>query len=534
MTGISLWGGDADPRCLLEALLETAATRPDAIAVVDGDREFSYAHLVGWARDIADLLAKHGVAAEDRVGVTGPRGAEVVAAMLGAAFLGAAYVPLDPEYPVRRLAHMLADSGASVLLHTGEVADLESSAVRVPIPGPEDSQPHRPGDGWQPVACRPDLPFYVIYTSGSTGWPKGVAIPHSCLDNMVEWQAAHSPAPDLRTGQFAPLNFDVSFQEVLGSLRGAGTVVIVPERLRREPVQLLAWLAENRIERLFLPYVALQMLAVAVAAEPDLDGLRLRELNTAGEQVVCSQQIRAMFERLPQARLVNHYGQSESAMVTSHILPAAVQDWPTLPPIGVPLPGCELLIDPTGKEESNVGELLVAGLPVSLGYLNRPELNEERYRTVEPTPYGHERVFRTGDLVRIEDGVVQFLSRLDSDVKIRGIRVNLLEVDVQLLGRPGVDGAACVVVESASGLKSLRAAVTASTDGPEPDLPAILAHLREVLPEVSVPLTITVLPALPRTPSGKTDRDAVANLITEDIARRRATEAANRAGGSRA
>ncbi|WP_406205850.1 AMP-binding protein [Kitasatospora sp. NBC_01560] len=532
MSDLSLWGGAADPRCLLDALLETAREQPDAIAVVDGDRTVSYAELVGWARDIAALLAGHGVTAEDRVGVTGPRGAEVVAAMLGTAALGAVYVPLDPEYPVRRLAHMLSDSGAAVLLHTGTVPALESTAVRVPIPGPEGSRPYRAGDAWRPVECRPDLPFYVIYTSGSTGWPKGVAIPHSCLDNMAEWQAAHSPRPDLRTAQFAPLNFDVSFQEVLGSLRGGGTVVIVPERLRREPVQLLAWLIEHRIERLFLPYVALQMLAVAVGAAADVTGLRLREVNTAGEQVVCTQQIRAMFERLPGARLVNHYGQSESAMVTSHILPAAVGDWPTLPPIGVPLPGCELLVDPAGQDEPGVGELLVAGLPVSLGYLNRPELNEERFRTVDPTPQGHTRVFRTGDLVRIRDGVVQFLNRLDSDVKIRGIRVNLLEVDVQLLGRPGVDGAACVVVESASGVRSLRAAVTASADGPEPDLPAALAHLRDVLPDVSVPLSLTVLPELPRTPSGKTDRDAVARLITEDIRRRRAAGAAGRPGGS--
>jgi amino acid adenylation domain-containing protein len=525
MTELSLWGGDAAPRCLFDALPATVADRPDAVAVVDGEREVTYAQLLGWARHIAALLAERGVTEEAPVAVTGPRSAEVVAAMLGITLLGGVYVPLDPEYPVRRLAHMLDDSGAKVLLHTGKVPDLETRAERLEIPGPEAAVAADRPAGPQPVPCRPGLPFYVIYTSGSTGWPKGVAIPHSCLDNMAEWQAAHSPRPDLRTAQFAPLNFDVSFQEILGSLRGGGTVVIVPERLRREPVQLLAWLIENRIERLFLPYVALQMLAVAAAAAPSLDGLRLRELNTAGEQVLATQQIRAMFRRLPEARLVNHYGQSESAMVTSHILPSDVDEWPELPPIGVPLPGCELLLDPEDQDTPGVGELLVAGLPVSLGYLNRPELNKERYLTVDPTPRGHTRVFRTGDLVRFDGGVVHFLARLDSDVKIRGIRVNLVEVDAQLLSRPGVDGAACVVMESVPGVRTLRAAVTAAEDGPAPDLPAIQEHLRQVLPEASLPLSLTVLPELPRTPSGKTDRDAVAALIAEDLKARRAASA---------
>jgi acyl-coenzyme A synthetase/AMP-(fatty) acid ligase len=228
-----------------------------------------------------------------------------------------------------------------------------------------------------------------------------------------------------------------------------------------------------------------------------------------------------MFRRLPHARLVNHYGQSESAMVSSHNLPAAPGQWPALPPIGVPLPGCELLVIPESAADPSVGELLVAGLPVSLGYTNQPELTARRFTTIPATPHGHTRAFRTGDLVRLQDGVVQFVCRMDDDVKIRGYRVNLTEVDVHLLSRPGVKAAACVAMETATGTRVLRAAVTATDGGPPPDVSAAMEHLRRVLPEASVPLSITVLPDLPRTPSGKSDRDAVAELIAADSHHRR-------------
>ncbi|MEV4706161.1 AMP-binding protein [Actinoplanes sp. NPDC049316] len=508
MTMVSLWGGEPVPGCLFGSLTEAD---PDRVALVDGELLLTYAGLLAWARRIADLLDEHGVRAGDMVAVTGPRGAATTAAMLGITYLGAVYVPLDPEYPRRRLTYMLDDSGAQVLLHTGAVPQLGGTARLLAIPGPYDGA--APGDR-KPVDCRPDLGFYAIYTSGSTGWPKGVVIPHSCLDAMVSWQAGHSPQPDLRTAQFAPLNFDVSFQEILGTLRGGGTVVYVPEELRRHPAGLLSWLVANRIERLFLPYMALQMLAIAVTTAADVSGVALREVNVAGEQLVVTGDIRTMFRRLPAARLVNHYGQSESAMVTSHVLPADVDAWPAIPPIGVPLPGCEVLVDPPDPAEPEVGELLVAGLPVSLGYLHRPELNADRFRTVPPTPRGHTTVFRTGDLVRAAGGTVTFLSRVDSQVKIRGVRIDLAEVDAHLLGRPGVKAAACVSVPTPSGTRKLRAAVTAHDDGPPPDVYTLRQYLREVLPEASVPASITVLPELPRTPSGKIDRDAVAGLVT--------------------
>ncbi|MCM2393748.1 AMP-binding protein [Streptomyces sp. CWNU-1] len=512
----SLWGGPADPPCLLEVLAMTAAARRGEVAIRDEDRELTYGELTAWTGRIAALLVDRGIGSGDRVAITGSRSAAIVAAMLATVHIGATYVPLDVGYPVRRLEYMTRDSGAKVLLFAGSepafATDVES--LRIPPP-PEVSTTDRSDLATPRQSCQASLPIYIIYTSGSTGVPKGVALPHRCIDNMAEWQRSHSVRPDLRTAQFTPLNFDVWFQEVLGTLCGGGTLVIMPEPLRRDPIALLDWLADNRIERLFLPYVALNMLTTAAAAADSLDGLALREVNLGGEQLVCTPAVRDFFRRLRGCRLNIHYGQSESAMVTAHTLSGSPENWPTLPPIGSPLPGCEVIVEPVDQGESAVGELLVAGLPLSAGYLNLPDLNTARYVSVDRTRHGHDRVFRTGDLVRLEDDVIHYVGRADNEVKIRGVRVNPLEVDACLLEQPGVTEAVCVPIEIEEGSRQLRAAVT--VDGGEGALDSVraMAALTELLPSQSVPISITVLPEIPHTPSGKADRKAVAQTLAD-------------------
>lgn len=481
-------------------------------AVVADDAVLTYRELFAWMTRIAAELADHGVSVGDPVAVACPRGAGAVAALMATVLYGAHYVPLDPEYPRQRLRHMLTDSGAKVVLWSGtrpEDAD-GVSPIEVPpfatVPGGELAT------GWL-VSHDPDLPVYVIYTSGSTGWPKGVVLQHSVLDNVAHWQAVFSPAPDLRTAQFAPLNFDVSFQEIFGTLCAGGTLHVMPERLRREPVGLVAWLAEHHVQRLFLPYVALQMLAVAASFGEPVDRLDLVEVNVAGEQLVCTDDIRALFEAMPGCRLVNHYGQSESAMVTAHVVDGPPSKWPRLVPIGTPLPGCELLLGDVGDEDRQVGELLVAGAPVALGYHNRAELNAQRYAAVEPTAHGHTRVFRTGDLVRFEDGVVRFLTRIDDDTKLRGIRINLAEVDAQLMAQPEIATAVAVVVGEGNGPKALRAAVVPRDPTAPFDEESVLRRLADTLPEVSIPVSLTVLERVPHAPSGKADRAAVGEIV---------------------
>jgi amino acid adenylation domain-containing protein len=512
----SLWGGPADPPCLITALAGVADRDRDVVAVVDGDITLTYGQLMRWAAHIAGELDRCGSQRGSRVGIACPRGAPAVAALVAVALSGRSYLPLDLEYPRARLEHMLRDSQAEVVLYAEEDPGLGDDLIRIPLVRAGDPARFGPADGdydrsWI-AEHHPDLAVYVIYTSGSTGWPKGVALPHSCLDNVVEWQAAASIAPDLRTAQFAPLNFDVSFQEIFGTLGAGGTLVVMPEPLRRDSIGLLDWLVENEIERLFLPYVALQMLAVAGGFDGPVELLKLREINVAGEQLVRTDEIGSFFSRATGCRLVNHYGQSESAMVSFHVLPDSVRDWPTLPPIGIPLPGCELLIDLEEGSES-VGELLVAGTPLSLGYLGRPELNARRYIEIEETAHGNTRAFRTGDLVRFEAGRVCLLNRIDDDVKLRGVRISLSEIEAQLLAMPEISAAVAVITGGNDTPRALRSAVVLKNPGSRLDEEAVRRKLAEVLPEVSVPLSVTVLESLPKTPSGKADRDAVAAAV---------------------
>jgi D-alanine--poly(phosphoribitol) ligase subunit 1 len=498
-----LWGGPSTADCFLHAIGSAARRQPDAIAVADGTEQYTYAALQGWAGGLVRTLRSLGVRPGDRVGVAGPRSAAVVAAMWAVTGVGAAYVPLDITYPAKRLAHILADASIDVLLSIGDGAALAGASRNVPVPPIDGIEPD---PDWQPVSCDAELPVYVIYTSGSTGRPKGVALPHRSIDNMAWWQRRHSVRPALRTAQFAPLNFDVWFQEALGTLGSGGTLVIMPESLRRDPLLLLDWLARERIERLFLPCMALHMLALA-AADAQLPELALVEINVAGEQLVCTPAIRQLFRRWSGCRLNNHYGQSESAMVTAHTLAGPSDAWPALPPIGAPLPGCELLID------DETGELLVAGAPLSVGYLHRPQENAERYLEVPETTHGHRRAFRTGDLVQIRDGLAHYVSRADDEVKIRGFRVNPLEVDACLAEQPGVLESVCVPIEVAEGSRQLRAAVTVA-NGAAVDGRRLREALRDLLPPHSVPLSVTVVDTLPRMPSGKIDRSAVARQLS--------------------
>jgi amino acid adenylation domain-containing protein len=489
-------------RALCRAFDDWAARTPDAVAVTDGDRRVSYAELA----DRADRLARHlrgrGVGPDDRVGILLGRSAEQMVAVLAVLKAGGAYVPLDPAYPADRLALMRADSRAALVVtgpaHAGQLEDAF-------VLGRDDAADPPATD--LPADDDPDRLGYVIYTSGSTGRPKGVAMRRGALANLVAWQLAHTAAgPGDATAQFASLSFDVSFQEIFATWAGGGNLVLVPEAARRDPQGLLKLLDAERVARLFVPVVALTQLAEAATAL-DTYPASLKEVITAGEQLRITPAVRRFFAALPGRALHNHYGPSETHVVTAYALAGPPDSWPALPPIGRPIDNVFAQVADDQLRpvaDGGAGELVVGGACLARGYLDRPDLTAERFVALQDG----ERVYRTGDLAkRRPDGEIEYLGRADRQVKVRGFRVEPGEVEAALADHPAVREAVVVAREDAAGGRRLVAYVVPRGERPAAD--DLRRHLSGRLPDYMVPSTFEAVAAVPLTPSGKVDRDAL-------------------------
>ncbi|MCP4659060.1 MAG: amino acid adenylation domain-containing protein, partial [bacterium] len=415
-----------------------AARTPEAVALVLGDAHRSYRDLDRRSNRLANHLRGRdagplGVAPDVPVGVALERSPEAVEALLGVLKAGGVFVPLDRSYPAERLAFMLADAGVGVLVTRRElVAELPAHGARTVLLDADRERIERASA--EPVAsgAAAENLSYLIYTSGSTGRPKGVALVHRTLTNLIAWQLARS-APGARTLQFAAMSFDVYLQEVFSTLCSGGTLHLLREAERRDPVQLADLLAAQGIERLFLPFVALQQLAEVAAQSPPP---ALREVITAGEQLQITRQVERFFTRGRGCTLENQYGPSESHVVTAFPLAGPASSWPALPSIGVPVANFRVcVLDPRRRPvPSGVpGELFLAGAGLARGYYDRPELTAEKFL---PDPYGGGvggRMYATGDLGRLAaDGTIEFLGRIDHQVKIRGFRIELGEIEAVL------------------------------------------------------------------------------------------------------
>ncbi|HYH79360.1 MAG TPA: amino acid adenylation domain-containing protein, partial [Longimicrobium sp.] len=497
----------------IHALFETQAARtPDAPALVSAHGEsLSYAELDARANRLAHHLRGLGVAPDVRVGICLERGVEMVVSLLAALKAGGAYVPLDPAYPAERLAYMLEDSAAAVLLtdsaiaaglppHGAEVVLLDRAAEAI---GRESAEPLR-------VAVRPENLGYVIYTSGSTGRPKGVALPQAALVNLVEWLRGAIP-PGARTLQFASLSFDMHFEEMFSAWSTGGAVVLITADEQRDPGALLRVLERERIERAMLPVVMLQQLAEEAQSRGE-SLPSLGEVMVAGEQLHVTPAVARLFQARPGRRLHNHYGPSETHVVTAHTLGEDPASWPSHPPIGRPVSNTRIFLLDSALRPVPIGvpgELYIGGVALARGYLNRPALTAERF---VPDPLATEpgaRLYRTGDVARWRvDGEIEYLGRADHQVKIRGFRVEPGEVE-SLLGRhPGVREVVVTAREDRPGEKRLVAYLVPSPDAP-PSAGELRAWLRERVPEYLVPSAFVALEALPLTPTRKVDRKAL-------------------------
>ncbi|HKH48849.1 MAG TPA: amino acid adenylation domain-containing protein, partial [Thermoanaerobaculia bacterium] len=483
------------PPSVLDLIDAQAERTPEAEAVVGVDGEIlTYRELRERASQLAHHLRKMGVAPGDRVAFALDRSLELPVTVLGILEAGAAYVPLDPSWPEERLNLMLEDARVrTVLSRDGleRLARMEAPPLpRLPI--------------------SPDDLAYVLYTSGSTGRPKGVAMRHGALAQLIAWQVASLPGAG-RTLQYTSPSFDVSFQEIASTWAAGGTLVLISDEARRDPAALLARLRDAKVERLFLPFVALQQLAEAArgAALPE----SLREVVTAGEQLRITPAISELFARLPGARLHNHYGPSETHVVTALTLDGDPAAWPALPSIGRPVAGaCVYVADLDGRPAAvgAPGELLLGGALLARGYLDRQRLTAERF---VPDPFAAApgaRLYRSGDLARWRpDGTLEFLGRIDAQVKIRGYRVEPGEIEAAFAAHPEVAAAVVVPREEHPGGRRLIAWVV-PVEGTEVDPRELRSFLAGRLPDFMIPSAIVPIASFPLTPSGKVDRRALA------------------------
>lgn len=446
---------------LFEAQVEQT---PEAIAVVFEDEQLTYRELNQRANQLAHYLLGLGVRPEVLVGICLERSLNLVVGLLAILKAGGAYVPLDPAYPKERLAFMLADTQAPVVLTQAHLVEgLPAHQARVVCLDADWEAISRHSTANPASGATLDNLTYVIYTSGSTGKPKGVALEHRSLSNLILWQLQNSTlSRGARTLQFASLSFDVSFQEIFSTWCAGGTLVLISEEVRRDTFRLLQFINKEKIERLFLPCIALQHLAEA-ADTYRIVPEALCEVVTAGEQLQISRYISNFFKHLKNCTLYNQYGPSESHVVTAFTLRGSPSDWPALPPIGRPIANTQIYLLDRHLQPVPVGvpgELYIGGISLARGYLNRPELTNEKFIPNPLTQEPGSRLYKTGDLARyLPDNTIEFLGRLDNQVKIRGFRMELGEIEAVLSQHPAVNQAVVMGREDIANDKRLVAYV---------------------------------------------------------------------------
>ncbi|MEM7307334.1 MAG: amino acid adenylation domain-containing protein [Planctomycetota bacterium] len=492
------------------AIAAHATERPAAVALVAGGREVTYAELRHAVDARAAQLDQAGVRAGDRVAVAAEPGAQLVEALLAAWRAGATCVPLDPAQPPGRRSRILRNAEPAAILATSELGDaLAAEADGTPIldlAAPAPSAPTPPATTFDPQRGA-----YVLYTSGSTGEPKGVLLPLDTLSRLAVWQNERSgPEACAVTLALAPIGFDVAFQELVSTLVAGGTLVLVDRATRRDPGAILDAVESHGVTRLFAPFVLLDAVARVAEGRARVPAT-LREVVTAGEALRVTAPIRALFARLDGAVLDNQYGPTEAHVVTAHRLAGDPADWDELPPIGGAVPGTRLLVlDRLGRPlpDGVVGELFLAGRGLADGYLGAPARTAESF---VPSPLGSAgRAYRTGDLVRRRaGGTLEFVGRADDQVKLRGYRVELGEIEAVLARHPEVEAAAAsVLAGSGAGLGRLVAHLVERGDAATSDA-ELRAYLAHELPPYMVPDALVRVPAMPLTASGKIDRRAL-------------------------
>jgi amino acid adenylation domain-containing protein len=482
----------AIPRQVVARVERAAREHPDANALTSADGQLSYQQLWLRALALAGHLTESGLRPGDPVALCLPRSIELVVAALGVLAAGGCYVALDPDYPDDRLAFMLADSGAQLVVAKGSVA------ARIAAPRTIDPMQSAASALAAPVTIAAGDPAYIVYTSGSTGRPKGVIIEHAGLGNLVDW---HAKAFDItesdRSALISSPGFDAGVWEIWPCLAAGASLHVPPEQVKTDPIALRDWMLAQRITTTFVP----TPLCEAVTALDWPETASLRVMLTGGDLLHLRPRAGLPF------RLVNNYGVSEATVVSTSgtVTPAGAADGcADLPTLGSAIPGVKLtVVDLDGHpvQPDAAGELVIGGVSVGRGYVGHPDLNRAKF-FIDAAGC---RSYRTGDLVRLRaDGQLVYLGRLDEQVHIRGLRIELGEIAAVLDQHPKVCASAVVAVGN-NGDQRLSAYVVGA-EGRSPATAELREYLSKRLPPHMIPADCTVLAELPTNANGKIDR----------------------------
>ena len=491
-----------DHYCIHQLFEEQVVKIPDAIAVIDGEKSLTYEQLNQKANQLAYYLQNLGVKTEDLVGICIERSVLMIIGLLGILKAGAAYIPLDPNYPSERLAYMLEDSAVSVLLTQENLVDTLPNYLGTIFCLDQDGKilDHHPQDNLLHPMTSENL-AYVIYTSGSTGKPKGVLIQHQSLLNLVSW---HQNAFDIttidRVTQLAGIAFDASVWEIWPYLTAGACLAIVPPDLLTSPKQLQEWLIAKKITVSFLPTPLAETL-IPLDWSPNCP---LRLMLTGGDKLNDFPPTSIPFT------LVNNYGPTENTVVTTSVKITPDLLTEKAPPIGRPISNTQVYILDQYQQPVPIGipgELYIGGSGLAKGYLNRPELTDSKFIANPFSQKLSDRLYKTGDLVRYgNDGQIEFVGRIDHQVKIRGFRIELGEIETVLNQHPQVKEAIIIAREDQPGVKRLCAYVIASQNL---TVSQLRLFLQEKLPQYMVPAFFVLLDAFTLTANGKIDRCAL-------------------------
>lgn len=513
-------------RCVHTFVEEQAEAAPERIAITDAMNALTYGELNARANRLAHRLKSLGVGRDVLVAVCMDRSTEMIVTWLAVLKAGGAFVPLDPGYPRERLAFQIEDCGARVLVTQprlrGALPVVSGSVAVLEVSADGSGFEHEPDRNSPLTGTSADL-AYVIYTSGSTGLPKGVQIEHRALMNLVTWhRELYRVTPVDRATHLASPAFDASVWEIWPYLTAGASVHIPDDETRLSPSVLWRWMAEKKITVSFMP----TPLAEAAMNEAWPAEMALRALLTGGDKLK-----RRPPENFPCA-LINHYGPTESTVVATCAVVDKHASEAIAPTIGWPIANTTAYVLDRALAPVPVGvpgELLIGGESLARGYLRRPELDAEKFVLVSVAGAEPVRLYRTGDSVKWNArGQLEFLGRMDGQVKIRGCRIELGEIEATLQGHEAVREALVLTRADTRGQPQLVGYVLPQ-QGKAPSAEELIAFLRAKLPAYMVPSALVVVAAWPLTPNGKIDRKALpapTTRVTETAAEQLAPQTA--------